>query len=94
MLNVKDASIVFETLLASPGMNDEVKITLRIPRKTILLLAKLISVGLSAKDLHESGIFSAVNGETTDALKELSNDILSKAGLTEMSEKLEALQSK
>jgi hypothetical protein len=94
MLNAKDAAVVFETLLSSPGMNDDVKISLRIPRKNVLLLAKLIDVGLSAKDLHESGLFSAVDGETTEALKEISSELLNKAGLTEMSQKLDGLQNK
>ena len=94
MLAKNDVAKIFETVLSIPGMNDEVKITLRIPRKNILLLSKLIEIGLSAKDLHEAGIFSAVNGETTEGLKEISVDILNKAGLTEMSQKLNALQGK
>jgi hypothetical protein len=94
MLNGKDAALVFETLLASPGMNDEVKISLRIPRKNVLLLSKLIEIGLSAKDLHEQGLFSGVNGETTERLKELPAELLDQSGLSQMNEKLNSLQSK
>jgi hypothetical protein len=94
MLNVKDAAIVYETLLASPGMNDEVKITLRILRKNVLFLSKIIELGLSVKDQNEHGLFSAVNGDATEDLKLISNEVLNKAGLTEMYEKLTSLQSK
>jgi hypothetical protein len=94
MLNVKDAAIVYETLLASPGMNDEVKITLRIPRKNVLFLSKIIELGLSVKDQNEHGLFSPVNGDATEDLRLISNEVLNKAGLTEMYEKLTSLQSK
>jgi hypothetical protein len=94
MLNVKDAAVVYETLLASPGMNDEVKITLRIPRKNVLFLSKIIELGLSVKDQNEHGLFSAVNGDAIEDLKLISNEVLNKAGLTEMYEKLTSLQSK
>jgi hypothetical protein len=94
MLNAKDAAVVYETLLASPGMNDEVKITLRIPRKNVLFLSKIIELGLSVKDQNEHGLFSAVNGDATEDLKLISNEVLNKAGLTEMYEKLTSLQSK
>jgi hypothetical protein len=94
MLNLKDAAIVYETLLASPGMNDEVKITLRILRKNVLFLSKIIELGLSVKDQNEHGLFSAVNGDATEDLKLISNEVLNKAGLTEMYEKLTSLQSK
>jgi hypothetical protein len=94
MLNVKDAAVVYETLLASPGMNDEVKITLKIPRKNVLFLSKIIELGLSVKDQQEHGLFSAVNGDATEDLKLISSEVLNKAGLTEMYEKLSSLQSK
>ena len=50
MLSTKDAAIVYETLLSSPGMNDSVKIEMRIPRKMVLLLTKVIESGLAIKN--------------------------------------------
>ncbi|WP_255505129.1 hypothetical protein [Algoriphagus sp. Y33] len=34
---------IYETLLAVPGMHDTVKIDLKIPRKTVLLLTEVIT---------------------------------------------------
>jgi hypothetical protein len=95
MLSKNDAQIVYETLLTSPGMNDEVKINLRIPRKNVLLLSKLIEAGLSNKNSNDSdGLFAVVNGNTFEEIKTIAMDILGKAGLTETYNKLVALQQK
>lgn len=92
MLNTKDATIIYDTLLASPGMNDEVKIGLRMPRKTALVLAKIIELGLAGQESMEAdGIFKVVKGETMQEIQNISGEIKSKAGLTEMFEKLKAL---
>jgi hypothetical protein len=50
MLSSKDAAIVYETLLTSSGMNDAVKIEMRIPRKMVLLLTKVIESGFAIKN--------------------------------------------
>lgn len=87
--------MVYETLLTSPGMNDEVKINLRIPRKNVLLLSKLIEAGLTNKSSNESdGLFAVVSGNTFEEIKAIATDILNKAGLTETYSKLVALQNK
>lgn len=80
---------VFETVLSIPGMNDNVKIQLTIPRKNVLLLSKVIERGLSVKDnAEESNILDIAPQETLQELTEISNDLLKKAGLTDMNEKL------
>jgi hypothetical protein len=95
MLTTKDVAIVYETLLTSPGMNDAVKVTLTIPRKDVLLLSKVIELGLSMKDdTSKGGLLSAVSGESLDELNTVAADLLKKAGLTEMYDKLNSLQSK
>ena len=95
MLSSKDVSIVYETLLTSPGMNDAVKIALSIPRKNVLLLSKLVEVGLSAKDQNgASGMLAAVDNESLEELKAVTTDLLKKAGLTEMYDKLNSWQAK
>jgi hypothetical protein len=80
---------VFDTVLSIPGMNDNVKIQLSIPRKNVLLLSKVIERGLCAKDSsEESTILNIASKETLEELTEISNDLLKKAGLIEMNEKL------
>ena len=95
MLSSKDAAIVYETILSSPGMNDAVKIEIRIPRKMVLLLTKVIESGLAIKNEDAlDDLLSIAGRETLEELKNISVDILRKAGLTEMNEKLNSLNAK
>lgn len=95
MLSTKDAAMVYETLLTSPGMNDEVKLSIKMPRKTILLLCRIIETGLISKNGQETdGLLHAVNGDSLESLKAVGNDLLEKAGLTGLYEKLNSLQNK
>ncbi len=41
---------MYDTILSIPGMNENVKIDIRISRKNVLLLNSVIKRGLSAKD--------------------------------------------
>ena len=80
---------IFDTVLSIPGMNDNVKIQLSIPRKNVLLLSKVIERGLYANDsADENNILDIASKETLVELTEISNDLLKKAGLIEMNEKL------
>jgi hypothetical protein len=80
---------VFDTVLSIPGMNDHVKLQLSIPRKNVLLLSKVIERGLYAKDgSEETNILNIARKETLEELIEISNELLKKAGLIEMNEKL------
>jgi len=95
MLSTKDIAIVYETLLISPGMNESVKVALNMPRKNILLLAKVIELGLANKEGGgEQTIVNIANKETLVELSALSNELLNKAGLQEMNSKLIALSAK
>jgi len=94
MLSTKDVTVVYETLLSSPGMNDTVKIPLHIPRRNVLLLTKIIELGLSVKDNEQGGLMQVVSKESITELNSLTSDLLQKAGLTEMYNKLHALQAK
>ena len=53
MLAKTDVTRIYETVLSIPGMNDNVKIALNIPRKNVLFLCKAIERGISAKDTEE-----------------------------------------
>ena len=72
-------------------MNDNVKIQLTIPRKNVLLLSKVIERGFYAKGgPDESNTLNIASKEALEELTEISNDLLKKAGLIEMNEKLKS----
>ena len=80
---------VFETVLSIPGMNDNVKIQLSIPRKNVLILSKVIERGLAGKDvIVDDNILGITPKETLEELNAISDELLKKAGLIEMNEKL------
>ncbi len=82
---------VYEALLCSPGMNEAVKVDVKINRKTILLLNSVIERGVSAKDGDQSqGLLEFILKETVEELKQFSEECLKKAGLAELSEKMKA----
>lgn len=85
MLTTSDVAKVYETILSIPGMNETVKIDLKISRKNVLLLNRVIERGLSLKpDDKSSGILDIVTEDTLEELTSLANDCLVKAGLTEL----------
>ena len=95
MLSTKDITIVYETLLASPGMNEPVKIALNLSRKNVLLLAKVIELGLANKETNgEQGIVNVAGKDVLTDLTALSEELLNKAGLQEMNSKLATLSAK
>lgn len=92
MLTTNDVAKVYDTILSIPGMNETVKIDLRISRKNVLLLNSVIERGLALKgDDKSSSLLNSVPQETLEELKTLAGDCLQKAGLIELSEKLHSL---
>lgn len=92
MLTTNDVAKVFDTILSIPGMNEVVKIDLKISRKNVLLLNHVIERGLSAKDDDKPSILlTSVPQENLQELKLLADECLQKAGLIELSEKLNTL---
>lgn len=92
MFTTDDVAKVYDTILSIPGMNELVKVDLKISRKNVLLLNQVIERGLSAKDDDKSsGLLSNLAEENLLELKSLSEEFLQKAGLIELSEKLKAL---
>ena len=93
MLAKTDVAKIYETLLSIPGMGDPVKISISIPRKNVLLLSKVIERGLSGRDGEDktTNVLDIVPKENLQELLSLSADILSKAGLTEMNQRLQSL---
>jgi hypothetical protein len=95
MLTTNDVAKVYDTILSTPGMNETVKIDLKISRRNVLLLNSVIDRGLTVKGVDEksSNLLDAVPKETLQELTNISEDCLRKAGLTELSEKLNELKS-
>ena len=93
-MNTNDAAKVFDTILCAPGMNESVKIDLKISRKNVLLLSSVIARGLSAKDDDKTSLLDSVPKDSLQELTVLSADCLQKAGLTELNEKLKLLSGK
>ena len=91
MLTTNEVGQVFDTILSSPGMNEAVRIDLRISRKNVLLLTHVIEQGLNEKGEGKGVLFASAPEEARQELKELANDFLQKAGLVELSEKLKAI---
>jgi len=95
MLTTNDITQVYDTILSIPGMNDTVKIDLKISRKNVLLLTRVIERGLAIKqDDKSSNILDIVPKEILQEFTALAEDCLKKAGLTDLSEKLKTLNSK
>lgn len=95
MLTTNDVAKVYDTILSIPGMNETVKIDLKISRRNVLLLNSVIERGLTVKDAEDksSNLLDVVPKETLQELSALSEDCLRKAGLIELSEKLSILKA-
>jgi hypothetical protein len=91
MLSKTDLTRVYETLLSIPGMNEAVKLDLKLPRKHVLLLSKVIERGLAEDgDENEPSILHLATPEIRAELRKVVDDLLQKGGLTEMNEKLKS----
>ncbi|MEP7376796.1 MAG: hypothetical protein ABI675_25585 [Chitinophagaceae bacterium] len=92
MLAKNDVALIYETVLSIPGMGEPVKVNLQTSRKNLLLLSKVIERGLNGKEVSEKGIsiLDIVSKETLLDLSAIAGELLTKAGLTEMNEKLKA----
>jgi hypothetical protein len=92
MLAKNDVARIYDTVLSIPGMNDEVKVSLKTSRRNLLLLNKVIERGLNGKETEDKSvsILEIVSKETMQELSEISIQLLNKAGLTEMNEKLKS----
>lgn len=94
MLTTTDVAKVYDTILSIPGMNETVKIDMRISRKNVLLLNSVIKRGLAVKDDDKSSnLLANIPAESFQELNTLADDCLTKAGLTELSEKLNSLSA-
>lgn len=91
MLTENDAAQVFDTIMSIPGMNEPVRIDLKISRKNVLLLHHVIERGLLENDSCPSILLKRTAEENINELRQLSADCLGRAGLAELNEKLARL---
>lgn len=91
-MNNSEVVKVYGAILSSPGMTDNVKLDLKVNRRTILLLSQVIERGLNGKgDEGSYGMLEALSKDELQGLEAFSKECLEKAGLTELNEKLSAL---
>lgn len=92
MLTNNDLAKIYDTILSIPGMNESVRIDMKISRKNILLLNNILKRGLCAKDEEKaSNLLAGIPEETIQELNAIADDYLAKSGLHDLSEKLAAL---
>ena len=95
MLSTTDIARVYETILSIPGMIEPVKIDMKLSRKNVLLLHAVIKRGLALPDDEASKrMLEGIPPDTLKELEEFAESCLSKAGLTELNHKLQALSLK
>jgi len=92
MITANDAAKVFDTVLSIPGMNETVKMDLKISRKNVLLLSHLIQDGLKIRE-GSSVLLESISEHGKAELEGLSQECLQKAGLIELHEKLSAISA-
>lgn len=89
MMTENDVAKVFDTILSIPGMNETVKIDLKISRKNVLLLSSIIERGSASDHDSKTSIFlSSISPDSIQELKLIGEECLQKASLNELYEKL------
>ncbi|OOG66783.1 hypothetical protein [Flavobacterium sp. A45] len=90
MITTNDVARVFDTVLSIPGMNEVVKIDLKISRKNVLLLNHVIERGLELES-DTPGLLGSLSEDGLSELRNVSEECLQKAGLVELNQKLTTL---
>lgn len=92
MMTPDDAARVLDTILSTPGMNEAVRIDLKITRKNVLLLSHIIQLGTGGKSAGQTSVMLAgMPGESLEELRQFAEECLQKAGMTQLNEKLSLL---
>ncbi|WP_242627165.1 hypothetical protein [Olivibacter jilunii] len=93
-MTMNEVGKLMDTILSIPGMNDPVRIDVKMSRKQVLLMSNLLEKGISGKEGNVTALMEALPKEVTDELEQLLAELLGKAGLTELYGKLKLLGSK
>lgn len=93
-MDAKEMKMVYDTLLSSPGMEQAIRIDLKLDRKTALFLVTAIERGLANEAARQNDLLALSTEVTQDELSQIAGGILEKAGLYDMHRKLEAFRGK
>jgi hypothetical protein len=93
MLTGYEVTLLYETLLANQWMEEVVRIGLKLSRRNVLALSKLIEIGLKQENQAADALLQVMM-QGGELLRGIPAEILQKADLTAMSEKLSALVAK
>jgi len=92
-VNKNEKTMIFETILSGPGMEELVKVALPLSRKNILVLCRMIEQELVANHETPSERFFGIFGtEVCEEFEALHKSILNKAGLENFYAKLKSLE--
>ena len=92
MKPVSEAVKIYDTILSIPGMQDEIKLQSRIPRKNVLLLHQLIERGLAPDgEVGNMSLMEVLPKDSVQLIRDTVQDWLRQAGLAELHEKLKTL---
>ncbi|USJ31822.2 hypothetical protein [Dyadobacter chenhuakuii] len=91
-MNAKELTSVYDTIMSISGMNDQIKIDLKISRRNVLLLTQAIKRALSFPGVEGNpDLIEIASNETKEELLALSADCLQKSGLVELNKRLAKL---
>ena len=94
-MTTNDVARIYDTILSIPGMSEMVKIEVKVSRKNVLLLHSVIERGLTSKEDDKSyALLESIPQETLQELHMVADNFLNRAGLSELSEKLNAFNKK
>ncbi|MCF2502196.1 hypothetical protein L0663_02310 [Dyadobacter sp. CY107] len=92
MMNAKELTSVYDTIMSISGMNDQIKIDLKISRRNVLLLTQAIKRALSFPGVEDNpDLIEIASNESKEELLALSADCLQKSGLVELNKRLAKL---
>lgn len=87
-MTTNEVARVYDTLLSAPGMDDAVRIDMKIARKQLLLLNHILNLPELAK---ASELLQHLEGGYFEALKELGSTFLEKSSLVDFNAKFMTL---
>lgn len=79
MFSNKDVSKVYETMLKSSWMKEEVKVILKLSRRDILLLNQIIEKGLTSEETRQF-----IPEDAAGSIRDIASGMLAKAELTDI----------
>jgi len=73
-------------------MNDQIKLNLQMSRKVVLVLSQLLEAGMRTAKDNPEGVLAFFPEHTWEELRAIIEELLGKAGLTELSGKLKTFK--